>query len=470
MDDGMSLTFNDWSWTMSNHNRRGFLRLGAHSVMSVGLRSALTGLPASFLLHGQARANVGHQRISILASSSAGEPLNVCGPGTFEEDYSDYFSHPRLEDVDSSEVVTQIVNNINIGIESLSEAADITLGFETVRMAGCFAALSPEMLERIVWFNYRSDANIHPQYKDVLSCYGQVRGGDGRGAEQLPAAIAQEMAAYLGTTTSEPLVIGAGTFVSNGSSLANYSPTKLKTLAQSVGQAMGGADNFAVMYDSFIDEAYREVRDSGTAQQLRFFDQHAASRREAADFGSALGQLLDDITDDSIQSQMRCAAVVAKLRLAPVIMTDMAFGGDNHQDAGLLTETNQTLAMIAALDSYWKAIHELGVADDVFFATLDVFGRDPRSDGNGRSHYGDFVSGLMVGTHLQGGVVGGWEMEDKARATGINSVTGSSVDADINANETLSAYFKTIMNAAGVPADRQEIRLPTGITVASVIT
>ena len=74
---------------------------------------------------------------------------------------------------------------------------------------------------------------------------------------------------------------------------------------------------------------------------------------------------------------MRCAAVIAKLSLAPVVMVDMAFGGDNHQDAGLLTETNQTLEMIAALDAYWTAIHDLGVADEVVFATSTSSGGTP---------------------------------------------------------------------------------------------
>ena len=92
------------------------------------------------------------------------------------------------------------------------------------------------------------------------------------------------------------------------------------------------------------------------------------------------------------------------------------------------------------------------------------------SDGNGRSHYGSFVSGMMVGTHLQGGVVGGWTLDGKATATGINSETGAPDDADIPADETLPAYFKTIMDAAGVSPDRQEVRLPTGTRVSSVTT
>ena len=453
---------------MSRWNRRDVLRWGAAAGVGLGIRAALTGLPISFLVSGRVQAAQSRQRIAILASSSQGEPINVCGPGTYDDEHARYFTHPRAGAVDASEIIPQDVNGVRLGVSSLSRPAELTLGEQRVRMASCFSALEPELLRHLVWFNYRSNANIHPQYKDVLTGYGLVLGAGGRGAEQLPAAIAQETAALLGTITSAPLVLGRGAFVSGGSSLANYSPTKLKTLAQSVGRTMGGPDHFAVMYDMFIDEAYASVRAHGTAQQRRFFDQHAASRREAAEFGSSLGQLLETIQDDSIASQMRCAAVVAKLRLAPVVMVNTDFGGDNHQDAGLLTETNQTLAMIAALDTYWKAIHEFGVADDVVFANLDVFGRDPGSDGNGRSHYGEFVSGLMIGKHLSGGVVGGYAMEGKARATGINAQTGASTDPNIAADQTLAAYYRTIMDAPGVTSERQEARLPSGTLVTSV--
>ena len=207
--------------------------------------------------------------------------------------------------------------------------------------------------------------------------------------------------------------------------------------------------------------------DNGTAQQRRFFDQHALSRLLRLRIWKSLGQLLEDIEDDTIHSQLQCAAFVAKLKLAPVILTNIEFGGDNHQDSGLLNETNQTLAMLKALDEYWRVIHELGIEDEVFFANLDVFGRNPSSDGNGRSHHGDFVSGLMVGTHLNGGVVGGWTANSSVQATD-QFTNGTSADADIDAEETLAAYYRTIMDAAGVPSDRQELRLPTGTAVESI--
>lgn len=454
---------------MSRLHRRDLLRLGGTAGLGLGLRSALTGLPVSFLVRGEARASAPAPRTVILASSSEGEPINVCGPGTYDDAHADYFVHPSREALDEGDLYDQTVNGTTLTVDDLSHAAEVSLGAQQVSMARCFSALSPDLLNHLVWFNYRSGANIHPQYPDVLSCFGEVRGGDGRGAEQLPAALAQELAGLLGTTTQEPLVLGNGSFVSNGSSLANSSPTRLKTLAESVGQAVGGPENFAVLYDLFIDEAYREVQVNGTAQQRRFFDQHAASRGEAAEFGDRLGALLSGIDDDSIQSQMECAAIVAKLRLAPVVLINLDFGGDNHQDAGLVRETNQTLAMVAALQHFWDAIIAEDVVDDVVFANLDVFGRDPRSDGNGRGHYGDFVSGLMLGTHLRGGVVGGWERSNGAKATGINATTGAAVGADIEPDDTLAAYFRTVLNAAGVPEDRQEVRLPTGTLVSSVL-
>ena len=83
----------------------------------------------------------------------------------------------------------------------------------------------------------------------------------------------------------------------------------------------------------------------------------------------------------------------------------------------------------------------MGIADDVVFANLDVFGRDPQSDGNGRSHYGDFERGDS-GTNVQGGVVGGWDVDNKARATGINSTTGTSDGANIDADKTLLPITK----------------------------
>ena len=68
----------------------------------------------------------------------------------------------------------------------------------------------------------------------------------------------------------------------------------------------------------------------------------------------------------------------------------------------------------------------------------------------------------MVGTHLNGGVVGGWTANSSVQATGINSTNGTSADADIDAEETLAAYYRTIMDAAGVPSGQARIEIANG--------
>ena len=231
---------------MSKYNRRDFLRLGGASAVGLGIRSAITGLPVPFLLRGDASASTGQSRITILASSSNGEPLNVCGPGTFDSDYSQYFTHPNATDIDLSEVIPQTVNNISLDVDSLNQSSEVLLG-NTCWLAACLPLL--DLLQHLAWFNYRSGANIHPQYKYVLNVVekcGEMR------SEQLPSAI--ENTASLNTTT-DTLFLEMG---------PSYSWLFTRQLLSNQAQdtctkrwsSMGGTDNFAVMYDSFIDEAY----------------------------------------------------------------------------------------------------------------------------------------------------------------------------------------------------------------------
>ena len=86
---------------MRDIHRRALLSLGAKSTFALSLRSAITGLPLSFLIRGEASANDLNPRIAILSSSSSGEPLNVCGPGTYERAREAFFDHPTPSAVDT---------------------------------------------------------------------------------------------------------------------------------------------------------------------------------------------------------------------------------------------------------------------------------------------------------------------------------------------------------------------------------
>ena len=77
---------------------------------------------------------------------------------------------------------------------------------------------------------------------------------------------------------------------------------------------------------------------------------------------------------------------------------------------------------------------------------------------------------MIIGKHLRGGVVGGIDFEgSRAIASGFNHITGDQINPDILPQDTLNAYYKTLMRVAGVPSARREIRLPTGQEVLSFV-
>ncbi|MEO1171750.1 MAG: hypothetical protein AAFX94_06820 [Myxococcota bacterium] len=450
-------------------SRRTMLSNSMRSAVGLSLRSAITGLSVPFLMNREVRASEGNGKIMILASSAAGEGANVNGPGTYEAG-EDRFQHPRVGEADGEDIFAQTVNGMTLGVGDLENSAQMMLGSQTVRMARAYTSLLPETLEHLAWFQHRTSVGIHPQYPSVLKNQGMVRGPDGRGSEEIPAALAQETEGFLATTTNIPFVMGGGNLTHEGAPIARYSPTQAKTLAASVGNAIGGTENFGKLYEYFIDRTYADVKANGTAKQKRYLDRHASSRGQAREFGEGLADLLAGITDDTVESQLRAAVAVAKLKLAPVIVTDFKFTGDNHSDSVLSEEVNYTLSMIKSIDTYWKEATTMGVLDDVVFATLTVFGRDTmRGTKGGRGHNGSMCSGLILGRGINGGVVGGIDPAFRnGGVTGINSQNGSTSNPDIAPLETLNAYYKTLMRLAGVPSDRRDVRIPDGKDVASV--
>lgn len=457
---------------MKRFSRRQMLSGMTTSGLALSLRSAITGIPMSFLLTGKAyAAGEGDPKITILSCSGAGEAVNVCGPGSFEPGLESYFEHPQANEVDAGDVGTVMVNGMALTAEHLEHGAQMALGDGSVTMAAAWEALPADLRQHLLFFHHRTNAGIHPQFPTVLTAHGGIQGMGGRGAEQLPAAIAQETAQILDTTTTTPFVLGSGAFSSEGAPLPSYAPMQAKTLASSVGNAVGGPENFGALYDHYIDQTYAQVKTSGTAEQKKFLDRHASSRVQATAFGEDLVQLLEGITDDSIESQLRTAVAMAKLKLAPVIITNFSFGGDNHSDFDLTNESNKTLHMIKALDALWQAAKSLDVVDDILYATLTVFGRDARRGAKGgRGHHGKLCTGMVLGSHIQGGVVGAMDTSSgQAVATGINTGTGTGADPDVLAEDTLYTYYKTLMLLAGVPADRRDERVPEGQDVTSMI-
>jgi len=106
----------------------------------------------------------------------------------------------------------------------------------------------------------------------------------------------------------------------------------------------------------------------------------------------------------------------------------------------------------------------------VLYATATVFGRDNRrASSGGRGHNGPLCGGIIAGTHIEGGVVGGFDITGKnAVSTGINTTDGSTRNPDVAAEDTLNTYYKTVMRLAGVPQELRDVRLPGAKEVLSL--
>ena len=163
---------------------------------------------------------------------------------------------------------------------------------------------------------------------------------------------------------------------------------------------------------------------------MRFLDNYASSRAQAAKLGDDLGEQLSNISDNSVSSQIQTALALIKIRLAPVITIDLPFGRDNHSDTDLRQEVAESIESLEALGQYHRSVKQNNLDDQVNLATFNVFGRTHfRNSQGGRDHYGDMTVAILHGSGFQGGVIGGLETKNTARgpapaATAINSVTG----------------------------------------------
>src|SRR5207247_10375671 len=112
------------------------------------------------------------------------------------------------------------------------------------------------------------------------------------------------------------------------------------------------------------------------------------------------------IQDNGPEAQVTAAVTLIQMKVSPVVAIHIPFGGDNHRDPGLATETAETLSGVATIASLMRQLAAAGLEDRVTFATLNVFGRTlGPGNGNGRSHNGNHQVSLTTGGPFRGGVV-----------------------------------------------------------------
>ena len=434
----------------SSISRRTLLRSGA-GLLLAGLA---TGLPPAWLRGGipAAWASTGRvPTVLILATSSAGDPINSSLPGTGVP------SVLRPNDPVYTETPVVFGDQVHL-TPALWERAALSLR------------------ERLTVFHHRTDAVAHSEYDAVMKVRGAVKSANGSGSESLPAAIAQELAGPLGTVQERPICLGPERFAYQGQQLSGLDPSSLSSLFSG-----GDADleDVRPLRDAALDAIYADLQLNGTRAQREALDAHVTSREQARELGVQLGDLLAQLEvpnsertayefelDDDPYAQVAAAVALAMLRAAPVVSLHLPWGADNHRDTDLQRELEGSQAGMDILNSLWSRIDVDGVREGVTFGLLNIFGRTLQQN-TGRQHNPDHNGMLLAGPNVLGGLIGGIDADRRCMA--FDPTTGQAGTGGVQPSESFAAAAATMMAAAGVADDRVAERVPAGVIVPAAV-
>jgi hypothetical protein len=430
--------------------RRDLLMTTLFGAGCVGLRALASGIPASVLLAPRlARADappappVPPQYV-VFSTSGTGDPINASVPGTYGDPNIVHSPDPAMA------------------------PAPLTLRGAPYTAAAPWATLPQAVLDRTCFFHLMTNTPVHPKEPDVLSLMGTTAD-----YEMLPSILAAQLAPSLGTIQKQPVCIGAASpseaIASSGQTLPIVPPVALKaTLASPAGPLA----QLQSLRDETVDSLYALYKSHANDAGQRFVDALARSQTQARSIQQSLLDRLASIQDNGPASQVLAAITLIQMNVAPVITIHVPFGGDNHRDLGLATETSQTIAGVRTIASLMQQLASAGLADRVTFATLNVFGRTlGPGNANGRQHNPDHQASLMIGRGVAGGVVGGVApVGDDYGALPLDSTSGrGDPGGDVTAPETLPSFGKTLLKACGVDDASVRSTIVSGKVVAAAL-
>lgn len=429
-------------------SRRSFLRRAL--LGPVGLRALATGLPASFFLSGFPRgdalaAEPAPPQFLLYLNARAGHPINANAPGSYG------------------------INGVTNNPQASMAPTSLQLGGVSTTAAAPWATLPQWVLDRTCFIHHRTYQNAHPQHEKVMALMGAAKGETGTGTEHLASLVASETADALGTLQREPVALGGENVTYKGSVLQTLRP---RTLSQIFSPLEGTALQLAQLRDTALDEIHSDLRARGTTAQRSWLDRHAASREQVKQIDETLLERFASIEGNGQDDQLAAAIALFLMKIAPVVTVDVAFGGDNHTDAGLAKEADQTVAALASLGTFFAELDAVGLADQVTVTNLSVFGRTLGKKGTaGRDHNLNHHVMMISGPAVQPGVFGGIkESGNDFGATSIDSATGEGGNGgDIPEDETLEAAAKTLATVVGLAPDRVELRVAGGKVISAAV-
>jgi len=417
-------------------SRRKLLMSTLFGAGYVGLRALATGIPAGVLLRGRRALADGaapscpdasKAQFVVLATSGSGDPINANVPGTYEDAKISHSADPTMK------------------------PATMTLGGKPVTAALPWTQLPQGVLDRTTFWHIMTNTPVHPKEPDVLKLMGTTASD-----EMLPSVLARQLAPCLGTVQNQPITLGATSpsegLSFNGQALPIIPPLALKATLTS---PSGPLANLQQLRDQTLDQINDLYRGGASAAQKAYIDSLVASQSQIRNIRQDLLTALTSIKDNSVASQITAAVTLIQMNVTPVIAIHIPFGGDNHTDAALAGEAAQTVSGVASIGALMAQLATAGLADQVTFLSLNVFGRTlGPSNVNGRNHNPNHQVSIAIGKPFKAGVIGAIApLAGDYGALGIDSKTGAGLagsGADIDAGSTLASFGKTALAAVGV--------------------
>jgi hypothetical protein len=418
----------------------------------VGLRALATGLPASFLLDPRralaaaapACAMKDRAQYFIFNTLGSGDPINANVPGTYDD--------PKIAH----------------SLDPAMAPAPLTIRGQSFTAATPWSTLPQAVLNRTCFWHLMTNTPVHPKEPDVLKLMGDTYGG-----EMLPSLLARNMAGCLGTIQSQPICVGATSpaegLTYNGAALPIIPALALK---DTLTNAAGPLTNLQPLRDQTLGQLYDLYKTSATPAQRTYIDSLVTSQSQVRNINQSLLNAFASIKDNSATSQILAAVTLIQMNVTPVISVHIPFGGDNHRDVGLATETTQTVSGVATIVALMQQLAAAGLADKVTFTSLNVFGRTiGPANTDGRQHNPNHQVSITIGKPFLGGVIGAVApVQNDYGATSIDSKTGKGdPGGDINAGQTLASFGQTMLAAAGVDSGTIAAEITSGKVIAAAL-
>jgi hypothetical protein len=224
--------------------------------------------------------------------------------------------------------------------------------------------------------------------------------------------------------------------------------------------------------DQTLSQLYDLYKTGASPAQKMYIDSLVTSQRQVRDINQNLLNALSSIKDNSPASQILAAVTLIQMNVTPVVAIHIPFGGDNHRDVGLATETAQTVSGVANIVALWEQLAAAGLSDNVTFMSLNVFGRTlGPSNTDGRQHNANHQVSITIGKPFRGGVIGGvGPVQNDYGALAIDAQSGAArAGGDIPAVFTLPSFGRTMLAAVGTDASDIDSAISGGKVVTAAL-